>query len=174
MPAEQGDNRNKVKRLVVLGLLTAVCLIIGYLESIVNLSFIAPGMKLGLSNSIACMLVFSKDVKGAVAVNLTRILLSALLFGSAVSLAFALAGGAVSLVAMALLHKTRAFSAIGASAAGGALHNASQCVVGTAFIGIGAVYYLPLLLLAGVVCGAAVGFLATLILKRIGKSENNV
>lgn len=169
MPAEQGNPRNKVKRLAVWSLLTAVCLIIGYVESLINLSFIAPGIKLGLANSVACVLVFSGDIKGAVAVNLSRILLSALLFGSPVSLAFSIAGGFVSLAVMVLLRKVRFFSVIGISVLGGVFHNTVQCAVGVLFIGKGVAFYLPVLLLSGFLCGAAVGFLSALILKRIKK-----
>ncbi|MBO4693494.1 MAG: Gx transporter family protein [Clostridia bacterium] len=174
MPSEQGNSRDKVKRLAVWALLTSVCLIVGYIESIVNLFFIAPGVKLGLANSVACALVLKDDVKGAVAVNLSRILISALLFGSPVSLMFALSGGTVSVTAMILLKKCRHLSVLGISGAGGVLHNIAQCAVGIVFIGIGIIYYLPILLLSGVVCGVAVGFLAKLILKRIEKSGKYV
>lgn len=169
MPSEQGSAGNKVKKLCIWALLTAVCLITGYIESLLSLAFIAPGVKIGLANSIACVLVFSGDIKGAVAVNLSRILLSALLFGSPVSLAFSLAGGAASLCTMLLLKKVPFFSVIGISALGGVLHNAAQCAVGIAFIGIGAVYYLPVLIFFGMSCGVAVGFLSALILKRMKK-----
>ena len=155
-------------------MLTAVCLIIGYVESLMELSFIAPGVKIGLSNSIACVLVFYGDIRGAVAVNISRILLSALLFGSPVSLCFALAGGMASLVIMSLLKNCRFLSIAGVSALGGALHNIAQCAVGVVFVGKGAVYYLPVLLVSGVACGAVVGVLSKLILHRIEKSEKNV
>ena len=155
-------------------MLTAVCIIIGYIESLVELSFIAPGIKIGLSNSIACVLVFYGDTKGAFAVNISRILLTALLFGSPVSLCFAMAGGVASLIAMALLKKCRFFSVTGVSALGGVLHNTAQCAVGIAFVGKGVIFYLPVLLLFGVACGTAVGILSKLILARIEKSEKNV
>ncbi len=167
MPAEQGNTRNKIKRLCIFAMLTAVCLIIGYVESLINLGLIAPGIKIGLSNSVACVLVFRGDIKGAFAVNITRILLSALLFGSPVSLAFALAGGILSLVVMALLSKCPKFSAVGVSALGGAVHNIAQCTVGACIIGVGVFYYLPVLIISGAVCGVFVGVLSKLILKRM-------
>lgn len=167
MPAKQGNTRNKVNWLCIYAMLTAVCLIIGYVESLVNLGLIAPGIKIGLSNSVACVLVFRGDIKGAFAVNITRILLSALLFGSPVSLAFALAGGIISLIVMALLGKCRKFSVIGVSALGGVVHNIAQCTVGACVIGIGIFYYLPVLIISGAVCGVFVGVLSKLILKRM-------
>lgn len=174
MPAKHGNTRNTVKKLCIYSLLCAVCMIIGYVESLLDLSFIAPGIKLGLSNSIACVLVFSGDIKGAFAVNISRILLSALLFGSPVSLCFSLAGGLVSLIVMVLLKKCPAFSVIGISALGGAIHNAAQCAVGFIFVGIGVIYYLPVLLVAGILCGGAVGFLSKLVLSRLKKDGKYV
>lgn len=173
MSAEQGNSRNKIKRLCIYALLTAVCLIIGYIESLVNLGFIAPGIKIGLANSVACLLIFSRDIKGALLVNIARILLSALLFGSPLSLVFALSGGIISLAAMIILSKCRQFSVIGVSAFGGVLHNMAQCVVGACVIGVGIFYYLPVLMISGVLSGALVGVLSGLILNRM-KSENNV
>lgn len=171
MSAKQGSTGNKIKRLCVLALLTALCMVIGYLESLVNLSFIAPGIKIGLSNSVACVLIFTGDKKGAFAVNIVRILLSDLLFGSPVSLAFSLAGGLISLTAISLLSRFDSFSIIGISAFGAASHNLAQCAVGIIFVGIGMVYYLPVLLVVGTACGVFVGLLSKLILRRISNKK---
>ena len=72
---------------------------------------------------------------------------------------------------LAVLSKIRVFSIVGISIVGGTLHNVAQCAVGTVFIGLGAIYYLPLLLVFGALCGAAVGFLSSLILRRIKNGE---
>ena len=174
MSAKQGDFGNRIRKLCVYALLCAVCMIIGYLESLFQLSFIAPGVKLGLSNAASCVLVFYGDTKGAFAVNISRILLSALLFSSPVSFAFALCGGVLSLAVMALLRKWRALSTVGVSAIGGAVHNAAQCAVGVIFVGTGVIYYLPLLLVCGMLAGTAVGFLSSLILRRVKNGEKYV
>lgn len=167
MSSKQSNSRNTIKKLCLYSMLVAVCMVIGYIESLFELTFIAPGVKIGLSNAVACVLVLRKDIKGAFAVNISRILLSAVLFGSPVSLAFALCGGIVSLSLMSLLSKSRYLSVIGISAIGGTVHNAVQCLIGMFFVGTGAFYYLPLLLISGVLCGMAVGILSSLVLKRI-------
>ena len=171
MSSKQGNSRNTIKKLCLYAMLTAVCMVIGYIESLFELSFIAPGVKIGFSNAVACVLIFRKDIKGAFAVNVSRILLSAVLFGSPVSLAFALCGGVVSLSLMSLLSKSRYLSVVGISAIGGTVHNAVQCLVGIFFVGTGVFYYLPLLLVAGVLCGTAVGVLSSLVLRRIKRGE---
>lgn len=160
-------NRINAKALAFYALLVALCLIIGFIENLVNLSFIAPGVKLGLSNCVALLLVCRGDIKGAFAVNIARILLSALLFGSPVSLLFALCGGMFSLTASSLLIRLKSVSEIGVSITGGAVHNIFQCLAAVAFVGIGVLYYLPVLLLMGAACGAVCGILVKIILKKV-------
>ncbi len=169
MPAKQGNSRDKlnIKVLTFYALMVALCLIIGYIESLVNLSFIAPGIKLGLSNSVCLLLVYKADIKGAFAVNISRILLSALLFGSPVSLVFSLCGGAASLMAVSVVSKSKNVSIIGASILGGTVHNVFQCLAAVVFVGVGVLYYLPVLLPIGAVCGGFTGVLAGLILKKV-------
>ena len=171
MSAEQGNSRNKVniKRLTLYALLTAACLIVGYLESLLSISLttIAPGVKLGLSNAVALTLVCGGDKKGAWAVNITRICLSALLFGSPVSFLLSLSGGAASTAISCLLSRSKNVSVIGISIAGGVLHNVFQIIAATALVGFGVVFYLPVLLVLGAVCGAFCGVLVRLVLKKV-------
>lgn len=170
MSAKQGNNRNnRLIRLCRYGIFAALCIIFGCIESFVPLGFIAPGIKLGLSNAIALILVSFDDTKGAYLVNTTRILLSALLFGSPFSLLFSLVGGLLSLTVTALLHKTGKFATISISIAGGAAHNLFQLITALFVTGVGAVYYLPLLIICGAVSGALVGIVCTLIIKRLKK-----
>lgn len=169
MSAKQGGSINKIdtKRLCVYALLTAVCLVFGYIESLFPLVFIAPGVKVGLSNTVALLLAVRKDYKGAFLVNLSRILLSALLFGSAMSLLFALSAGIVSLLAVCLFSRFKGISAVGLSIMGAVVHNIVQCFIAVFFTGSAVLYYLPVLIGAGALCGAVTGIISLLILKKI-------
>ncbi len=169
MSAQQSNNRGKLtaKKISIYGILTALCIVFGYLESLVSLDFIAPGVKLGLSNAVALLLITRKDVKGAFAVNTTRIVLCALLFGSPVSLAFSLAGGIASIVFTFLLSKLDCVSVIGISIAGGVIHNIFQLLVAIIIVGIGAVFYIPVLCITGAVSGAVVGILCTVLFSKL-------
>lgn len=167
MSSEQSFGRNKIKRLTLLGLLTAACMILGYLESLLNLSFIAPGVKIGLANAVCLCLVFTGDIKGAYLVNISRILLSALLFSSPFTLVYSLSAGLVSLTAAAFLSRLKSLSAIGVSAAGGLLHNLTQLLVAFLVLGRGVLYYTPLLSLSGIGAGALVGLLSEILIKKM-------
>lgn len=155
------------KRISLYGLLTALCLVFGFLESMLSLSFLAPGIKLGLANSIALLLAAKWDAKGAFAVNLTRILLSALLFSSPSSLFFSLPAGLLSVLVMTLLARSGRFGTVGFSIAGAVVHNLTQLTAACLLFGVAVLVYLPLLLLSAAVSGTAIGWLGELILKKI-------
>lgn len=157
------------KKVSLYGLLTAAALLFGYVEYLVPLNFIAPGIKLGISNGIVLFLILNNNYKSAILINLARILLSAFLFATPFSLIFSLTAGVLSTVVMILLTKFRQFGVVGISSIGGAAHNLIQLFVATLTVGKGVLFYLPYLLLAGVLAGAAVGILVWLMLKRVNK-----
>lgn len=152
--------KNGVKKLTVCGLMTALCLILGYIEHLLPLSLLIPlpGIKLGLSNIALLVLLLKYGPAYAYGVTTLKCTLSALLFGSVTSLAFSLTGGLLAMTAMWLL--TAAFkeklSVFGVSVAGAVMHNVGQLAAASVFMSSAAVFsYLPLLALAGTVTGLA-------------------
>ena len=158
--------KTPIRTLCIMGLMTALCMVLGYLERLVSLDFIAPGIRLGLANSLALVLIDRKKPFYALGINLARILLSALLFGSIVSLAFSLAGGIAAWGIMLLLSRFKSVSIIGMSIAGGAVHNLLQLTVAILLLGKAVIFYAPVLLTAGAVSGALIGYLALFLAKK--------
>ncbi len=167
MSAKRGNSANKVKELCLYALFSALCLGLSFLESLLPLDFIAPGVKLGLANTVCVILVLKHRLKGAFAVNAVRIILAAVLFGSPVSFVFSFAAGVVSLSFTCLMMKVKALSTAAVSCAAGVVHNAVQTAVGLFFVGRGVLFYLPLLVITGGVSGLLVGIISTLISKKI-------
>ena len=100
--------------------------------------------------------------------SIVRILLSGFLFGNYFSILYSLAGGLLSLAVMALLKKTGDFSVMGISMAGGVSHNVGQLVVAMLVVEtVSVCYYLPVLLVAGLVTGFLIGVAAGEMLKRL-------
>lgn len=155
------------KKVALYGILTSLALIFGYIESLFSLSCIAPGVKLGLANSVALLLLCFKDFKGALIVNITRILLSALLFSSPFSLAFSLTAGVFSVVIMWFLSGIKSVSVIGFSISGAAVHNFVQLTVASLLFGRAVWYYLPFLLISALLSGGIIGILSSIIFKKI-------
>lgn len=161
----------KTKTLVFLSLFTAVAMVLSYIEAILPPIWSAiPGIKIGLPNIIIIFLLYRMSVKSAAAVSLVRILLSALLFGNAVTLLYSLAGAILSLTVMAVLKKIDRFSMIGVSIVGGVFHNLGQILMAmlileTAEIG----YYMIILTVTGTIAGVLVGILGALLTRYMAK-----
>lgn len=149
------------KKVSVYALLTVICLGVSYIEGIC-FSFIAmPGLKLGLANTIPMLLIKEKKYGASVLINLTRILLSSLLFGNFYSLIFSLFGALLSTLTVFLLSRFKIFSFAGISSAAGTMHNLGQIIAALLTIGTkGILYLLPLLML----CGSVMGFISGILL----------
>ena len=159
-------------RIAACGVLTALALIFSYIEFLVPLPIAIPGIKLGLANIVCLVCLYALGEKHAFLINVTRIALAALLFGSVFSALYALAGGVVSFAVMALLKRTKRFSVCGVSMAGGVFHNLAQLAVAGLLVESAQVfYYFPVLLLSGMATGIGIGILATLILRSIARDS---
>ena len=88
-----------------LGLFSAVAIILVYVESLIPVFAGILGIKLGLANIITLILLQYGTLKDAALVLTARILLSTLLFGQLLSLAYSLAGGVFSLLVMFLISR---------------------------------------------------------------------
>lgn len=143
------------------GLFAALAILMGYVEMLIPVPIPIPGVKLGLANVIIVIMMYFMDVKSAFFVSLIRVLLSGLLFAGFAGLLYSLAGAVCSFAVMALLKKTGKFSIIGVSLAGGVFHNVGQVAVAAAVVeNVKMMYYLPFLLVSGVVTGILIGIVA--------------
>lgn len=156
------------KGIARMGMLVAVAFVLGYIESIIPISFGIPGVKLGLANIVVVLCLYQCSVRQTVGIAFVRIVLSGLTFGSFSTMLYSLAGGLLSLVLMLVLKKTGKFSVYGVSIAGGVGHNVGQILVAICVLQTGLlVYYLPFLLLSGCIAGACIGFVGGLLVKRL-------
>lgn len=155
-------------RVAYFGVFTALALIFSYVESLIPIQLGIPGVKLGLANLIIVIALYKMRLSEVFLLSIVRILLSGFLFGNYFSILYSLAGGLLSLVVMALLKKTEDFSVMGISMAGGVSHNVGQLVVAMLVVETFSVgYYLPVLLVAGLVTGFLIGVAAGEMLKRL-------
>ena len=156
--------KNKV---AVFGVFTSLALILSYVELLIPINFGIPGMKLGLANLLVVILLYKGCPRDALLLSVIRILLSGLIFGNMFSIFYRLGGGLLSLAVMVFLKKTGQFTFAGISIGGGASHNVGQLLVAMFVVQTYQVgYYLPVLLIAGVITGAVIGILSAEVLKR--------
>ena len=158
---------NKTKRLVLLAMLTAVAMILSYVESLLP-SVGIPGVKMGLANIAVIFALFRFGWKEAAALSLVRVVLVSLLFGSVGAMLYSLAGAVLSLAVMALLRRIDRFSTVGISVAGGVAHNARQILMAMLILQTKQLLgYLPVLAVSGIAGGVLTGLAAALLIRRI-------
>lgn len=118
-----------------------------------------PYAKIGLTNVVllACFLLVG--VFEGYAVLLLKCLLAAVFAGNFSMLIWSVPSSLVAYTVMVLLFKTKIFSTVGLSVAGGMLHNFTQILVATIVVGTSVFFYLPYMLLAGGIAGFATGII---------------
>lgn len=149
------------KKIPYYGLFAALAILMGYVEMLIPVPVPIPGVKLGLANVIIIIMMYFMDTKSAFFVSLIRVVLSGLLFAGFAGLLYSVAGAMLSFAVMALLKKTDKFSIVGVSIAGGVFHNVGQIIVAALAVeNVKMAYYLPFLLVSGVVTGMLIGIVA--------------
>ena len=156
------------QRAAQLGVLTALALVAGYLEMLLPVPTTVPGIKLGLGNIVVLFAIERLGARPALALMLAKVSCSAVLFGNPQVLAFSLAGGLLSWATMSAAARSGWFSLVAVSVIGGISHNAGQLLMVAALLSPAvAIANAPLLLAAGVVCGAVIGVAARGVLRSI-------
>lgn len=156
----------KTKRIALMAMCIALAMILSYVESQIPSPGI-PGVKLGLANIVVIFALYKLGWKEAVGISLLRVLLVSLLFGHVASFFYSIAGAALSLAGMILLKKTEKLSCVAVSVLGGVLHNLGQILMAVVLMGRNVVYYLPVLIVSGVVAGVAIGAVSALLVHRV-------
>ncbi|MCM1174013.1 MAG: Gx transporter family protein [Blautia sp.] len=162
------------RKTAVFGFLLALSLILSYVESLLPLAAGIPGIKLGLPNLVVVILLYLYSGREALAVNLLRVVLSGFLFGNLSAIFYALAGAVCSFTAMLLLQRTKRFSMMGVSIAGGVCHNIGQILMAVLVVeSFAPAFYLPFLLIAGAATGALIGLIGGRVLSLLDRLPKN-
>ncbi|MEG1858493.1 MAG: Gx transporter family protein [Pseudoflavonifractor sp.] len=151
------------KQITRLALLTAVAVVLGYIERLIPMPGGIPGIKLGLANTVLLYAIYLLDTKSAVILMLLKVGLTGLMYGGVSAMLFSLGGGVLSL-AMMLLVKTVSgskISIVGVSVVGAVFHNVGQVAVAAIMVSTAALMaYVPFLLVAAVITGVLTGIAA--------------
>ncbi|XCP83500.1 Gx transporter family protein [Roseburia hominis] len=166
------SRRKTLKKVAYFGVFTALALIFSYVEALIPFHIGIPGVKLGLANLIVVIALYKLGPQEALCLSVTRIILSGFLFANLFSIIYSLAGGVLSFAIMALLKKRGTFSVYGISMAGGVFHNIGQLLIAMIVVeSFSVAYYVPVLLVAGVLTGLVIGIAASEMLKRLTRLE---
>ena len=155
-------------RVAYFGVFTALALIFSYVETLIPFNFGIPGVKLGLAKLIVVIALYKMKLSETYLLSVVRVLLNGFIFGNYFSIIYSLAGGILSLSVMALLKKKGGFSILGISMAGGVMHNIGQLLIAMLIVEtFSVVYYVPVLLISGLLTGFAIGVVSGEMLKRL-------
>ena len=162
----------QAQRVALCGMLLALMLVLGFVESQIPVAVSVPGIKLGLSNGVLIFSVYLLGVPTSFLLMALKVLLSGFLFGSPTAMMYAFAGGVVSLALMCLLSRMKGLSPIVVSMVGGLGHNVGQ--VGMAMVVLRTpqlLYYMAILMVVGLITGCATGVAANGIIHRFQKKK---
>ena len=148
----------KTKDLTIMAILTALAMVLGWVERMIPLELLIPlpGVKLGLANTVTMFSLYWLNLPATMLILTARCLLGGLFSGNMTALAFSLTGGVISMLVMAAAKRSWHLSVWGVSVLGAAGHNCGQILIAMILMHSGAVLgYLPYLLLIGTACGCA-------------------
>lgn len=164
------DRRHAIrtKILALSAIFAALAMILSYIEALIPMPVPVPGIKLGLANLIIIIAIYRLGFKYAFIINCARILTTGLLFTGLFGAAYSFAGGVLSILVMYGLYKTRLFSIVGISMAGGVAHNLGQLMTACAIMSnIRLMSYFAVLLFSGMISGILIGIAASLLCDKL-------
>ena len=130
------------RKTAFMGVFLALAMICSYIEMLIPFDFGIPGVKLGLTNIVVVLMLYSIGTKEAFCVSVIRIFIVGILFGNLIC--------------------------ISVSVAGGIAHNIGQILIAALVVSSHYVlYYFPVLLIAGLLTGFLIGLLAQELIVRL-------
>lgn len=163
------QTRKQAQRIALCGMLLALMLVLGFVESQIPVAAGIPGVKLGLSNGVLIFAVYMLNIPTAFVLMGLKVLLSGFLFGSPSAMMYALAGGVLSLTVMCLLSRIKGLSPVVVSMMGGLSHNVGQVALAMIVLQTPKLlYYMAILMVVGLLTGLLTGLAAKPLLRRRG------
>lgn len=156
------------QKLVRLSILLAIAIVIHYFESVIMITSIIPGFKLGFANAIGLIVLALYDYKSMVIINILRIIISSIIRGGlfSISMFIPLFSIIFSMLLVYKVYKKNILSIYGISILQALLFNIGQIIIicliyqNTIFL-----FYLPYLLIIGIITGYVVGLVSLKIVK---------
>lgn len=151
----------KTKKMVLLSILISQALVLNVIERAIPVPVPVPGVKLGLANVVSLFTIIVFGFRETITVVFLRTFLSSIFAGGMSSFFYSLAGGLLSAVIMSYMYLNHkdTFSIPTISVVGAIFHNIGQISVASFVIhNIRLFYYLPVLLISGVITGIIIGF----------------
>lgn len=162
----------RMQKLTRCALLTAAALVVFVIEAQIPPLTAIPGIKLGLSNIFT---LFALQVLGpgwAFALFVMRVTLGSVITGQMMAFIYSVAGGLLAFGVMVSMRKMSENQLWVVSVFAAMAHNLGQLAAAVLVTGTKEIlYYLPVLLLSGILSGSFTGLCAQLVLRQLRKNR---
>ena len=159
----------KTKKIIIMALLLAIALTIFMIEAQIPPIVPIQGVKLGLANIITLVIMYYIGSKEVVCILLMRITIGSIFSGQIISFSYSLIGGILCLIAMLVfknIFKGNVYIPL-VSVIGAVAHNIGQILVAVFLTNSTKIfYYLPILILSGIITGFFIGYIVYYLSRR--------
>ena len=164
----------KIKKITLLAILLSIGTTLQIFENSLPIITGIPGGKLGFANIVAIICISMFDTKTSFILSLIRPILSSLIYGGIIQMAYSISGSILSFIVMSIIiNKYHKFSYIGVAVMGAIAHNFAQVSVAVLMYSNIHIYtYLPTLLILSVFSGYFTGFCSTIIIQKYKNRKN--
>lgn len=159
---------DRLKKTIFLSLLTVFAMALNFLESLIPLGSVIPGIKIGVSNIVILSIIYIYSVKEGVLCAFLKSALITFFAGNLSSFLYSISGGILSALGMGAFKRIKSLSPVGVSMMGSFFHITAQIMV--AFFTLDSYtvfYYYPYLLSFGIISGMVNGYLVKLLLEKL-------
>lgn len=163
----------ELRKSINIAMFLSLAVVLNIIESFIPIfiSFV-PGIKLGLTNIIIILVLYTYSFKDAFIVSILRVFLVGILRTGlfSISFFFSLGGATLSILMMYLVKRYTSLSIIGVSIIGAFFHSIGQIIMAIIILkNINLIYYLPWLLLFSIPTGILIGVIGKEIIVHLEK-----
>lgn len=163
----------ELRKSINIAMFLSLAVVLNIIESFIPIfiSFV-PGIKLGLTNIIIILVLYTYSFKDAFIVSILRVFLVGILRTGlfSISFFFSLGGATLSILMMYLVKRYTSLSIIGVSIIGAFFHSIGQIIMAIIILkNINLIYYLPWLLLFSIPTGVLIGVIGKEIIVHLEK-----
>ena len=164
-------NTTSVQKLTRLAMLLALGVLLNYAEAVLlPTALIAPGVKLGLANTVGLIVLFLYDDQTFLFYGFLRVLMTSLFTGFGFNFLIAIAGFLVASLMVILVKSWKQLSIFGLSMIAAVFHGVGQIgMVSWLYQSIYMVNYLPILMVSSLMAGLVIAKLSQQVLYRVEK-----
>lgn len=156
------------KKVSVIGLFTAMALLLSCIENMLSFRTGIPGIKLGIANLIIVIAFYFLPSGEVLSISLLRVFFLSVFSGSPFTAVFSFTGAIASFFAMYISYRRNSFSPVGISILGGVTHNLAQLLISALLLNTPAfLWYSPVLLISGIITGLINGLITIKIIHTV-------